>query len=642
MYTLDSHKRNVTSSRLDAKRPGNKAGYTGRIESIRKTEYPHLQGERSSRPSAPFQLMLSTDTTYLDHAGITPYAKSLVTKTMRDLHSHLYGNPHSQSPSSILSMERVEKARLLMLEFFRAHPEHFDLIFVANATAAMKLVADGLQGRHHSGTDEGFWYGYHAAAHTSLVGVREVATASTCFDSDEDVETWLSGSRQGCQRSPPGQVVCKNGLFAYPAQSNMNGRRLPLNWPGRLRHSPRFAHRNMFSLLDAAAYVTTAQLDLSDHQEAPDFVALSFHKIFGFPDLGALIVRKEAGHVLRRTRRDYFGGGTVDMITNGAREDSWHASKLGSLHEAMEDGTQAFHSILALEPALQVQQKLYSDMASVSQHTCRLSKYLYDSMSKLSHANGVALCRIYKDPSSRYGDSKTQGPTVAFNIQTSAHEWIKKSYVEQLAVVNGIQLRTGGVCNPGGIAWALGFTVEKMKDNYAEGLRCGNGVDELNGKPTGIIRVSLGAMSNEHDITVLLAFLRLFIEGFEGDVGAASAIDESVPGQAINMPLNVRILEEKQKNPTETVTTLHVSSENETDDLQRMVTKHICPVVACKAATENEEELVTHFQVHNISDPYRNSTRNLPRLKLNAGSKRLMRAVLKDVRHFLCFPEFST
>ena len=109
--------------------------------------------------TTPFQLMLSTDTTYLDHAGITPYAKSLVTKTMRDLHSHLYGNPHSQSPSSILSTERVEKARLLMLELFRANPEHFDLILVANATAAIKLVADGLQGRRHSGIDEGFWYG---------------------------------------------------------------------------------------------------------------------------------------------------------------------------------------------------------------------------------------------------------------------------------------------------------------------------------------------------------------------------------------------------------------------------------------------------------------------------------------------------
>ena len=526
-----------------------------------------------------------------------------------------------------------------MLEFFRANPEHFDLIFVANATAAIKLVADGLQGRRHSGTDEGFWYGYHAAAHTSLVGVREVATASTCFDSDEDVETWLSGSRQGCQQSPPSQIVCKNGLFAYPAQSNMNGRRLPLNWPGRLRHSPRFAHRNLFSLLDAAAYATTAQLDLSDHREAPDFVALSFHKIFGFPDLGALIVRKEAGHILRR--RDYFGGGTVDMITNGAREDSWHASKLGSLHEAMEDGTPAFHSILALEPALQVHKKLYSDMASVSEHTCRLSKYLYESMSNLSHANGVALCRIYKDPLSRYGDSKTQGPTVAFNIQTSAHEWIKKSYIEQLAVVNGIQLRTGGVCNPGGIAWALGFTVEEMKDNYAEGLRCGNGVDELNGKPTGIIRVSLGAMSNEHDITVLIAFLRLFVEGFENDVGAASAIDESVPGQATSMPLNVRILEEKQKKPTETVIILDVSSGNETGDLQPMAPRHICPVVACKAATENEEELVIHFQVHKISNLYGNFVRNLSRLKLSARSNRLVRVALKDIRRSLCFQEDS-
>lgn len=388
-----------------------------------------------------------------------------------------------------------------MLEFFKANPRHFDLIFVANATAAIKLVVDGIRGSDRSREASGFWYGYHAAAHTSLVGVREVAGAANIFNSDDDVEKWLAGNLTH------NQTVCKIGLFAYPAQSNMNGRRLPLDWSGRLRRSSRPEHRNVYSLLDAAAYVTTAQLDLSDHLEAPDFVALSLHKIFGFPDLGVLILRKDAGHVL--SQRAYFGGGTVDMVINGGGGDSWHARKTGHLHEALEDGTPAFHSILALKPALEVHRILYREMSSISEYTCWLAKALYESMSRLSHYNGVALCRIYKDPSSHYGDAKSQGPTFAFNIQTSTQRWVPKSHVEQLAIVNGIQLRTGGVCNPGGIAWALDLTPQQMRANYAEGLRCGNGVDEMNGKPTGIIRVSLGAMSNIHDIQVLLSFLRL-------------------------------------------------------------------------------------------------------------------------------------
>lgn len=146
------------------------------------------------------------------------------------------------------------------------------------------------------------------------------------------------------------------------------------------------------------------------------------------------------------------------VINADEAERAWHANKMTSLHEVLEDGTPAFHSILALEPALDVHRKLYGSMSSISKHTCRLAEDLFESMSLLKHGNGVSLCRIYKDTVARYGDAKSQGPTIAFNLRTSTGRWAKKSYIEQLAVINGIQLRTGGVCNPGGIAWALNLS----------------------------------------------------------------------------------------------------------------------------------------------------------------------------------------
>jgi molybdenum cofactor sulfurtransferase len=73
------------------------------------------------------------------------------------------------------------------------------------------------------------------------------------------------------------------------------------------------AHQNTYSLLDAAALATTSPLNFSCPDEAPDFTVLSFYKVFGFPDLGALIVRKKSGHIL--TWRKYFGGGTVNYLT---------------------------------------------------------------------------------------------------------------------------------------------------------------------------------------------------------------------------------------------------------------------------------------------------------------------------------------
>lgn len=444
-------------------------------------------------------------TTYLDHAGTTPYPKSLVEAFSEDMLANLFGNPHSRSPSSELSTHMIDAVRFDTLRFFKADPDHFDLIFVANATAAIKLAMDCMldysQGKGH----ESFQYAYHRDAHTSLVGPRKVAVASACFGSDRETEQWMLGGRTFVDAEHADLPL----LFAYPAQSNMNGRRLPLHWPGMLRRTSQSGPREMYSLLDAAAFVTTAQLDLSDVAEAPDFTALSFYKVFGFPDLGALVVRKEAGHVLRE--RKYFGGGTVDMVVNGAgTAPSWHVRKQASIHEAVEDGTPPFHSVLALRCALRVHRKLFGSMTQISAHTARLARGLHVGMVALKHTNGTQVCEIYQDESAVYGDSRTQGPTIAFNLRRRDGSWVSKTEFENAAIRKNIQLRTGGVCNPGGIAWALQLSPEEMVGNFAEGVRCGNEIDVIHGKPTGIIRVSLGAMSSEEDVERFLSFLTEF------------------------------------------------------------------------------------------------------------------------------------
>lgn len=287
----------------------------------------------------------------------------------------------------------------------------------------------------------------------------------------------------------------------------MTGGRLPLDWCGRIRDR-RGSSAEIYSLLDAAAFVTTAQLDLSDEANAPDFTALSFYKIFGFPDLGALIVRKKSGHVLHNRR--YFGGGTVDMVVVASADTAdWHALKQTSLHERLEDGTPPFHSIIALDSAMRIHRLLYGSMQQISRYTSALSQVLYEEMSSLVYRNGRQVCKIYKNTNSTYGDGRTQGPTVAFTVYRCNGGWVGKSEFEQAAIEKQIQLRTGGVCNPGGIATALNFEPEDMKANYAEGVRCGNDVDEMHGKPTGIIRVSLGAMSTYKDVQTFVRFSTL-------------------------------------------------------------------------------------------------------------------------------------
>ena len=384
-------------------------------------------------------------------------------------------------------------------------------MFVANATAGIKLVADTVGDccrDSGSGDGRGFWYGYHRDSHTSLTGVREVAGGGgRYFVRDEEVVEWMQGlgegkGDEGASKSPM--------LFAYPAQSNMTGRRLPLSWCGELRRqAERAGRRDVFSLLDAASLASTSPLDLGDEENAPDFTVLSFYKIFGFPDLGALIVRKASGHVFRKRR--YFGGGTVGMVGMVSNAGAaWHVKTDTSIHEQLEDGTLPFHSIIALDCAIGVHERLYGSMQNISRHTSALCKVLYDRLSALRHANGRKVCEIYMGSSSRHGDRATQGPLVAFNLKDGQGNWVGKSDVDKLAAVKDVQIRSGGLCNPGGTAYYLDLTDEELKRNYAAGVRCGNDMDIIGGKPTGQLRVSLGAMTNMRDIDRFVEFVDEF------------------------------------------------------------------------------------------------------------------------------------
>jgi molybdenum cofactor sulfurtransferase len=361
---------------------------------------------------------------------------------------------------------------------FQANSELFDVVFVANATAGIKLIADGF-----NGCSGGFQYKYLRDAHTSLVGVSGLAKESACL-SEHEVETWLKKDNVDCGD-------CRPGLFAYPAQSNFNGRRFPLNWISRLRQR----QPGWYSLLDAASFLTTTPLDYSDVTNAPDFIVLSFYKIFGYPDLGAIIVRKDAGDVLLRRR--YFGGGTQAAIT----ADSFHAPRK-ELHAALEDGTLPFHTILALDPALNHFARLFGTHRSVSRHTSLLTRLTHALLSSLRHDNGRSVCQIYSRPD--------HGPIIAFNLFSAQGSPIGFASFEKLSSLRNISLRTGGMCNPGGLEQYLNLHNWEVERNFEQGKVCGDDMDVVGGKNTGIIRVSFGACSRVEDVCSFVDFVKEF------------------------------------------------------------------------------------------------------------------------------------
>lgn len=201
-----------------------------------------------------------------------------------------------------------------ILAHFHVSPDDYSVIFTAGSTAALKLVAEAFPWAPRGPESSGSLFCYLTDSHTSVVGMRTVATAMGVISipvRPEDM--WLAEKWDAGTSNPECQLP---HLFCYPAQSNFSGTRYPLPWIGEVksgRRCPVSAPGQWFVLLDAASYVSTSPLDLSVHQA--DFIPLSFYKIFGFPTgLGALLVHNRMAPLLRKT---YFGGGTAAAYLAG-------------------------------------------------------------------------------------------------------------------------------------------------------------------------------------------------------------------------------------------------------------------------------------------------------------------------------------
>lgn len=192
---------------------------------------------------------------------------------------------------------------------FNTNPEEYSIIFTSGATASLKIIGEYFSYRTPKGTSEGT-FAYLQDNHTSALGIRHYAKNSRAIKSS-DAFSAMSGRVAG----PTNALREHNSLFVYPAQSNFSGAKYPLSWidavkNGALNKICSTNSRNWFVALDAASYVATNKLDLSEYK--PDFVTISFYKMFGYPTgLGALLVRNASAHVLNKI---YFGGGTVLMI----------------------------------------------------------------------------------------------------------------------------------------------------------------------------------------------------------------------------------------------------------------------------------------------------------------------------------------
>ncbi|KAJ7022032.1 molybdenum cofactor sulfurase [Mycena alexandri] len=466
------------------------------------SEYAYGLGDTAFRQQCDTEYPSLASTTYLDYAASAPAPLSTLRTFSEKVATTLYSNPHSRSSSSVATSLEIERCRgrvledLFGLEDARSRSQ-WDVIFTAGATASMKLVGEAFPWQNRSK------YCYLKQSHTSLVGVRGCALARGALVAAMDVDEMLEHPQD--DSSPP--------LFAYPAQCNSTGQRLGLGY-GRLLKE---RHPNGLVLLDAAAYLSTAVLDLQSLPIAlaPDFIACSFYKIVGYPTgLGCLVVKRSSASFLQRN--GYFGGGTIDAISVSSPFWSHPRRSLipGPIHERFEDGTLPYLNIIVLLHALDTHRRLYKSQRHVSNHVSALLRFAARELSLIRHANGRPVVRQHHAfDGAKYLEEP--GPTIGLSLLDPSSEFIGHVHLEQLATVNGFQIRTGGLCNTGVLTSAFGISDQNIMDEYARGRSCWDdeeftGADKGVSRPLGMARISFGASSTIDDVFQWVSFIRRY------------------------------------------------------------------------------------------------------------------------------------
>ena len=446
---------------------------TRALDGLRATEYARL--DRAGH-------------VFLDYTAGGVYADSQVRAHADLLMSGAFGNPHSTNRASAAMTELVERARSYVLEYFNASPDEYVVCFTQNASGALRLV-----GEAYPFTSEGH-YLLTFDNHNSVNGIREFARAKGARVTYAPVippDMRIDEERLAACLADTGSGSCN--LLAYPAQSNFSGVQHSLEWIERAHE------RGWDVLLDAAAFVPSNRLDLDRWR--PDFVPISFYKIFGYPTgVGALIARKAA---LGKLHRPWFAGGTITVASVGGDR---YFMQDGA--EAFEDGTLDYLSLPAVEIGLRHIDRVGLDL--IHTRVRCLTEWLLEALASLRHGSGEPVVRVYGPV-----DALSRGGTIALNLYDSNGHFIDHRIVEQRANEAGISLRTGCFCNPGGGEVALGLSADELSTCFVhaadrlaldEFRRC------IDDKSTGAVRVSLGLVTTFADVHRFVEFVAGFID----------------------------------------------------------------------------------------------------------------------------------
>lgn len=442
---------------------------------------------------------------YLDYTGAGLHAASQIEAHAALLRTGVFGNPHSNNPTSRATTELVERTRRLVCDFFNASPDEYLCVFTANASAALRLVGEAYPfapaGKFALTSDN----------HNSVNGIREFARrrgAEVVYVPVVAPELRLDGAAmtRALTDADPGA----RNLLAFPAQSNFSGVQHDLDLVAEARHA------GWDVLLDAAAFAPTNRLDVGRVQ--PDFAALSLYKLIGFPTgVGCLFMRRERAATLQRP---WFAGGTVTIASVQGDGHYLHDDEGG-----FEDGTVDYLNLPAVGVGLQHLGRVGVD--SIHRRVQCLTAWLLDALTGLHHSNGRSVVHVHGPT-----DTRNRGGTVTFVMADRNGRHVDDRRVEELASGANISLRTGCFCNPGAGEIANGLTAEQMRPWFgrADPVTFRELRDRLRLEheiAVAAIRVSMGVATTFADVYRFMCFMQSFVDRSAEEIGNVEFASDS-------------------------------------------------------------------------------------------------------------------
>jgi len=462
----------------------------GSFAILRRTEYRRLD---------------DSNQVYLDYTGGGLHGASQIDAHADLLRRQVLGNPHSNNPTSLATTSMVQRARRAVCDFFNAPLEEYVCIFTANATGALRLVGEsylfGPGGRFALGSDN----------HNSVNGIREYARRKgarvqyVLVIAPELRLDPTAMSRALTEADPRAR-----NLLAFPAQSNFSGVQHPLDLIAE-------AHDAGWDvLLDAAAFAPTNRIDVA--RLRPDFLALSFYKIFGYPTgVGCLLMRREK---LETLHRPWFAGGTITIASVAGDGHYLHRDEA-----AFEDGTIDYLNLPAVETGLAHIRRL--GMPSIHERVGCLTAWLLESLCGLRHSDGHRMIKVFGPES-----TAQRGGTVTFVMRDPTGRPVDDRRVEELANRVNISLRTGCFCNPGAGEIAHGLTREQMRPWFASGtpmsfLELREHLLAEHDRLVAAVRISVGLATNFADVYRFMCFMQGFVDRSVEEIGAPEFVSEN-------------------------------------------------------------------------------------------------------------------